>query len=53
MLFIAGDQVPEIPLVEVVGKAEIELPEQNGPTAAKFGVTGLLITIVMVVGIAH
>ncbi len=38
MLFIAGDQVPEIPFVELVGNALIEDPEQKGPTCVKVGV---------------
>jgi hypothetical protein len=38
VLFIAGDHVPVIPFVEVVGKVN-KAPAQNGPTAAKFGVT--------------
>ena len=37
-LFIAGDQVPEIPLVELVGNALIVVPEQKGPTCVKVGV---------------
>ena len=38
-LFKAGDQVPAIPLMEVVGKATIFPPEQIGGIAVKFGVT--------------
>ena len=37
-LFIAGDQVPEIPLFELVGNALIVVPEQKGPTCVKVGV---------------
>jgi hypothetical protein len=46
VLFIAGDQVPVIPLLLVVGNAEIVAPEQKGPTAVKVGVTlGLTVTV--------
>ena len=45
MLFNAGDQVPVIPLVEVVGKADKVAPEQIDATAAKVGVVEGLITI--------
>ncbi len=52
VLFNAGDQVPVIPLVEVVGKADKAAPEQIGPTGAKVGIkTGsiLIVTVVKVV----
>ena len=39
VVFKAGDHVPVIPLVEVVGKADKVAPEQIGFTAAKVGVT--------------
>jgi len=39
VLLIAGDQVPVMPFVDVVGKAGIEAPLQYGPAAAKVGVT--------------
>ena len=39
MLLIAGDQVPVMPLFDVVGKAGIVAPEQYGPTGLKVGVT--------------
>ena len=38
MLFSAGDQVPVIPLLEVVGKADKVAPEQIGFTAVNVGV---------------
>ncbi len=45
VLFIAGDHVPVIPLLEVVGKAAIAAPEHLGVTAVKVGVTtGLIVT---------
>ena len=53
VLLIAGDQVPVIPLVEVVGNAEIVAPEQYGPTAANVGVTFGVIVIVIVCVKAH
>ena len=53
VLLIAGLHVPLIPFVEVVGSGEIAVPEQNGPTAPKVGVTGLLIVMVNVVVVAH
>ena len=39
-LFSAGDQVPAIPLVEVVGKAINVVPEQMGAICVNVGVTG-------------
>ena len=53
MLLIAGDQVPVMPFVEVVGNAGIEAPLQYGPTAANVGVTFEFIVIVSVVVVAH
>jgi hypothetical protein len=49
-LFKAGDQVPVKELLEVVGKAASDEPEQIGATAVKVGVTiGLTITDSVVV----
>ena len=53
MLFRAGDQVPLIPLVEVVGKADKVAPEQMAATEANVGVTFGLTVIVNVVVVAH
>ena len=53
VLSIAGDHVPVIPLLEVVGRAPIVDPEQNGPTDVKVGVTFGSIVIVKVVVVAH
>ena len=53
MLLIAGDHVPVIPLFDVVGKALIVAPEQNGPTGSKVGVVGAFIVIVKVAVVAH
>ena len=46
VLFKAGDQVPVIPLLEVVGKAFNAVPEQIGGTAVKVGVLpGVTVTV--------
>ena len=47
-LFNAGDHVPVMPLVEVVGKADKEPPEQMAATWLKVGIVGELITTVVV-----
>jgi hypothetical protein len=52
-LFKAGDQVPVIPLVEVVGKADKGLPEQIAGTTAKIGVIFGFTVIVNVVVVVH
>ena len=53
LLTVAGDHVPVIPFVEVVGSVGAAAPEQIGATAAKVGVTfGLTVTI-KVVFVAH
>jgi hypothetical protein len=53
VLFRAGDHVPVIPLVEVVGNGERVAPEQTGATAAKVGVIFGFTVIVSVVVEAH
>ncbi len=53
MLFRAGDQVPLIPLVDVVGNGDKVAPEQMAATEAKVGVTFGLTVIVNVVVVAH
>ena len=53
VLFSAGDQVPVIPLVDVVGKAANAVPEQIGATAVKVGVTFGVTVIVNVAVVAH
>jgi hypothetical protein len=55
VLFKAGDQIPVIPLVEVVGNGAKTPPEQIGVTAVKIGVnTGsILIETVDRVAEAH
>ena len=49
----AGAQVPVIPLLEVVGKADKVAPEHIGATAVNVGVTFGLTVIVNVVVVAH
>jgi hypothetical protein len=48
VLSIAGNQVPVIPLFEVVDKAVMEAPEQIGVTELKVGGIFELTTIVSV-----
>ena len=52
MLFTAGDQVPAMPLSEVVGSEKLP-PEQIGATCAKLGVRFGFTTTVIVVVVAH
>jgi len=52
-LLIEGDQLPVMPLVEVVGNAGTLAPLQYGPTAANVGVTLGVIVIVSCVVVAH
>jgi len=49
----AGDQVPVIPLLEVVGNGVSVAPEHIGATAVNVGVTFGLTVIVKVVVVAH
>ena len=49
----AGDHVPVIPLVDVVGNGDSVAPEQTGPTAVNVGVILELTTIVIVAVVAH
>jgi hypothetical protein len=53
VLSSAGDQVPVIPLLEVVGSGANVAPEQIGPTVVKVGVVLLFTVIVKVVVVAH
>ncbi len=52
-MFKAGDQVPVIPLFEVVGKALKGEPEQIGATAVNVGVVVWFTVIVRFAGDAH
>jgi hypothetical protein len=50
LLTTAGDHVPVIPFVDVVGNVGATSPEQSGATDAKVGVTfGLTVTVNVVV----
>ena len=49
----AGDHVPVIPLLEVVGNGVKVAPEQIGATAVNVGVMFGLTVIVKVVVVAH
>ena len=53
VLFSAGDQVPVIPLVEVVGKAVSVAPEQIAGTVANVGVMFGLTVMVNMAVVAH
>ena len=53
MLTVAGDHVPVIPLVEVVGNVGAEEPEQNAGIAANAGVILGVTVISRVVVVAH
>ena len=52
-MLIAGDHVPDIPLVLVVGNGGMLSPEQKGPTGLNVGVVSALIAMVIVVGTAQ
>ena len=52
-MFSAGDQVPVIPLFDVVGNADKVAPEQIGATAVNVGVMFGLTVMVRVVVVAH
>ena len=53
VLFSAGDQVPVIPLSDVVGNADNVPPEQIGATALNVGSMLLLTVIVNEAVVAH
>jgi len=53
LLTTAGDQVPVIPLSDVVGNIGAAVPEQIGAIAAKVGVTAGVIVTSSVVDVAH
>ena len=52
-MFSAGDQLPVMPLLDVVGNGANTAPEQIGPTALNVGVMFELTVIVNVVVVAH
>ena len=53
VLLIAGDHVPVIPLVEVVGNADKLAPEQIELTCVNVGVVFGVTVIVMVAVVPH
>ena len=54
LLTVAGDQVPVMPLVEVVGKTGAADPVQMGLMALKAGVFGVpTVMSIVVVAVAH
>lgn len=53
MLIIAGFQLPDIPLLEVLEKVGGTSSLQNGPSWLNTGITGVSMTMVMVVPSAH
>ena len=53
VLFKAGDQVPVMPLFDVVGSAGKVVPEQMGATGLNVGVMFGITVTVYVVGVAH
>ena len=53
VLFSAGDHVPVIPLLEVVGNGAMTEPEHTGATWVNVGVTGWFTTMVIVFVVAH
>ena len=52
-MFKAGDHVPVIPLLDVVGNADNAAPEQIGAIGAKVGIRFGFTVIVIVVVVAH
>ncbi len=52
-MFKAGDQVPVMPLVDVVGNAAKGVPEHIGATGLNVGVVPAFTEIVKVVVVAH
>ena len=53
MLLIAGIQVPETPLVELVGSWGIVFPKQNGPTCVNDGIIFGVIVILIISVVAQ
>ncbi len=52
VLFMAGDHVPVIPFVEVIGKINVS-PEQIGATWVKVGVVNAFTETLIVAVFAH
>ncbi len=53
VLFKAGDHVPMMPLVDIVGNAAKAVPEHIGAMGLNVGVVGGVTVMVKVVGVAH
>ena len=53
LLTVAGDHVPDIPLMDVVGNTGAVAPEQNGAIAANVGIIVEVTVISNVVAAAH
>ena len=53
LLTTAGDQVPVMPFIDVVGNTGASVPEQIDAIAAKVGVTAGVTVTSMVVVVAH
>ena len=53
VLFNAGDQVPVMPLFDVIGSGDKAAPEHIGATAVNVGVILVLTVIINVVVVAH
>ena len=53
VLFNAGDHIPVMPLLDVVGRADNVAPEQIAATGVKVGVTFALTVIVIVAVVAQ
>ena len=53
VLIVAGDQVPVMPFVDVVGNEAGVAPTQYGPACVKVGVTLALTITVIVAVVAH
>ena len=53
MFTAVGDQVPVMPLVEVVGKVGAGYPKHRGPTGLKVGTVGFVIVTAIVLTVAQ
>ena len=53
VLFRAGDQVPVMPLLEVVGRFAKKSPSQIGGTGVKIAIVGFTTTVISTVAVAH
>ncbi len=53
MLFMAGNQVPEIPLFDTAGKGKRMFPAQTGAAWVKLGIAMLLTTMLSALLVAN